>query len=127
MINRFKESFFTYLELTKPWIGLLVIITAYLGYYLGLRYTGLVMMELDSIIRFIHLAIGVILTSSSSAKFNQYFEIDLDAKMSRTMSRPLPTKKIDKNIALISAIFLAIFGLFYLNYLINTITAFIAF
>ena len=65
----------------KPRITILVIITSYLGYYLGLRYTGLVMMELDSIIRFIHLAIGVFLTSSSSAIFNQYFEIDLDAKI----------------------------------------------
>ena len=90
----------------KPRIALLVIITSYLGYYLGLRYIGLIMIEQDSIIRFINLAIGVFLTSSSSAIFNQYFEIDLDAKMSRTMSRPLPTKKIDKNIALISAIFL---------------------
>jgi len=115
------------LTMMKPRITILVIITSYLGYYLGLRYTGLVMMEFDSIIRFIHLAIGVFLTSSSSAIFNQYCEIDLDAKMSRTMSRPLPSKKIDKNIALISAILLAVFGLLHLYYFINTITAFIAF
>ena len=54
------------LTMMKPRITILVIITSYLGYYLGLRYTGLVMMEFDSIIRFIHLAIGVFLTSSSS-------------------------------------------------------------
>ena len=111
----------------KPRIALLVIITSYLGYYLGLRYIGLIMVEQDSIIKFINLAIGVFLTSSSSAIFNQYFEVDLDAKMHRTMSRPLPSKKIDKNTALIAAILLAVFGLFYLYYLINTITAFIAF
>ena len=111
----------------KPRIALLVIITSYLGYYLGLRYIGLIMVEQESIIKFINLAIGVFLTSSSSAIFNQYFEVELDSKMSRTMSRPLPTKKINKNTALISAIFLAVFGLLYLYYLINTITAFIAF
>lgn len=111
----------------KPRITFLVIITSYLGYYLGLRYIGLIMIEQDSIIRFINLAVGVFLTSGSSAIFNQYFEIDLDAKMFRTMSRPLPSKKIDKNIALISAIFLAVCGLLYLYYFINTITAFIAF
>ena len=32
-----SSQFKYYLELTKPRIGLLVIITAYLGYYLGLR------------------------------------------------------------------------------------------
>ena len=111
----------------KPRIALLVIITSYLGYYLGLRYIGLIMVEQESIIKFINLAIGVFLTSSSSAIFNQYFEVELDSKMSRTMSRPLPTKKINKNTALISAIFLAVFGLLYLYYLINPITAFIAF
>ena len=96
------------LTMMKPRITILVIITSYLGYYLGLRYTGLVMIELDSIIRFIHLAIGVFLTSSSSSIFNQYFEVDLDAKMSRTMLRPLPTKKVKKRTALMLAIFLSI-------------------
>ena len=111
----------------KPRISLLVIITSYLGYYLGLRYIGLIMIEQDSIIRFIHLAVGVFLTSSSSAIFNQYFEINLDAKMSRTMSRPLPSKKINKKTALVFAVLLSIFGLLYIYYFINAITAFIAF
>ena len=115
------------LTMMKPRITILVIITSYLGYYLGLRYTGLVMIELDSIIRFIHLAIGVFLTSSSSSIFNQYFEVDLDAKMSRTMLRPLPTKKVKKKTALMLAIFLSILGVLYLFYLVNAITAYIAF
>ena len=34
------------LAMMKPRITVLVIITSYLGYYLGLRYSGLVMIEL---------------------------------------------------------------------------------
>ena len=63
-------------SMMKLRISLLVIITSYLGYYLGLRYMGLIMVEQESIITFINLAIGVFLTSSSSAIFNQYFEIN---------------------------------------------------
>ena len=114
-------------SMMKLRISLLVIITSYLGYYLGLRYMGLIMVEQESIITFINLAIGVFLTSSSSAIFNQYFEINLDAKMSRTMLRPLPTKKINKNTALFLAVFLALWGLFHLYIFINTITTTIAF
>jgi len=114
-------------SMMKLRISLLVIITSYLGYYLGLRYMGLIMVEQESIITFINLAIGVFLTSSSSAIFNQYFEINLDAKMSRTMLRPLPSKKINKNTALILAVFLALWGLFHLYIFINTITTTIAF
>ena len=117
----------TFFMMMKPRIALLVIITIYIRYYLGLRYIGLIMVEQESIIKFINLAIGVFLTSSCSAIFNQYFEVELDSKMSRTMARPLPAKKINKNTALILAIFLAVFGLLYLYYLINSITAFIAF
>ena len=67
----------TFFMMMKPRIALLVIITSYLGYYLGLRYIGLIMIEQESIIKFINLAIGVFLTSSSSAIFNQYFHMCL--------------------------------------------------
>ena len=43
-----------FLTLIKIRITLFVIITSYLGYYLGLRYSGLIMIELDSIIVFIN-------------------------------------------------------------------------
>ena len=90
-----------FLILIKIRITLFVIITSYLGYYLGLRYSGFIMIELDSIIIFINLVVGVFLTSSASGILNQYLEIDLDAKMSRTQSRPLPSKRINKNTALL--------------------------
>ena len=94
MINRFKERFFTYLELTKPRIGLLVIITAYLGYYLGLRSADSHMLHSYEWITLIHLLFGMFLSCSGACAFNQFFERDIDSKMNRTKNRPLPLGKI---------------------------------
>jgi len=116
-----------FLTLIKIRITLFVIITSYLGYYLGLRYSEFKMVELDNIIIFFHLVIGVFLTSSASAILNQYLEIDLDAKMLRTQSRPLPSKRINKNIALFLGLFFSVFGVLYLYVLVNPLTSFISF
>ena len=113
--------------LLKLRITLLVIITSYLGYYLGLRYLGYVMVELETIIKFFHLVIGVLFTASASGILNQYFEVDLDAKMNRTMLRPLPTGAIKKRNALILGLAFSFFGTLYLYLLVNPLTASIAF
>ena len=78
-----------FLVLIKIRITILVMITSYLGYYLGLRSLKnpeYMMVEASSIILFLHLLVGIFFTSSSSAILNQYFEIKLDAKMLRTKS-----------------------------------------
>jgi len=85
------------------------------------------MVELNNIIVFFHLVIGVFLTSSASGTLNQYIEIDLDAKMLRTQSRPLPDKRISKRVALFLGLFLSVFGIMYLYFLVNPLTSFISF
>ena len=115
------------LILIKIRITLFVIITSYLGYYLGLRYSGFRMIEIDNIIIFIYLIIGVFLTSSSSGILNQCYEIELDAKMARTESRPLPSGRINKNTALFFGILLSIMGVSILYFLVNPLTALISF
>ena len=119
-----------FLVLIKIRITLLVMVTSYLGYYLGLRSLSnpeYLMIEKSSIIIFIHLLIGIFFTSSASAILNQYFEINLDAKMLRTKQRPLPCNRIDKNIALLIGILFGIFGIVYLFFRVNPLTSFISF
>ena len=113
--------------LIKVRITLLVLVTSYLGYYLGLRFIGFQMIEIDSILTFFHLVIGVFLTASASSILNQFIEIELDAKMERTHLRPLPNNRINKNLALLLGLFLSIIGVLYLYILVNAITSFIAF
>ena len=117
-----------YIELMKPRITLLVIVTCYLGYYLGLRHGSneLFMMEQETIILFFHLVLGTLLTSSGSAVLNQYKERDLDLLMDRTKNRPLPLKKIKPINALILGLIFSISGSLYLYFFINPLTALIA-
>ena len=116
----------SYFQLIKMNITILVVITSYLGYYLGLRYMDLVMIEYESWIVFIYLILGTFISSSGACILNQYFEVEFDKKMERTKSRPLPTKAIGLNIALILGLTLSIIGPLVL-YKINFLTALISF
>ena len=115
-----------YLQLIKMNITVLVVITSYLGYYLGLRYENLMMIEFESWIIFLYLIIGTFISSSGACILNQYFEVEYDKKMERTKYRPLPTKEIDLNIALILGILLSFLGPFILLQ-INSLTSLISF
>ena len=114
-----------YLQLIKMNITVLVVITSYLGYYLGLRYENLMMIEFESWIIFLYLIIGTFISSSGACILNQYFEVEYDKKMERTKYRPLPTKEIDLNIALILGILLSFLGPFILLQ-INSLTSLIS-
>ena len=98
-----KKRLLTYLELTKPRIGLLVITTAYLGYYLGLRSENSHMLQSSEWITLIHLLAGMFLSCCGACAFNQIFERNIDSKMNRTKNRPLPLKKITPRNAYIFA------------------------
>lgn len=115
-----------YLQLIKMNITILVVITSYLGYYLGLRYENLMMIEYESWIVFLYLVVGTFISSSGACILNQYFEVEYDKKMERTKFRPLPTKEIDLNVALILGVLLSFLGPFILLQ-INPLTSLISF
>ena len=118
-----RSHFNHYLELTKPRIGLLVIITAYLGYYLGLRSIESYMVNFNEWIRLLHLLFGMFLSCSGACVFNQYVESSIDAKMDRTKSRPLPLNKIKPSNAYMFGMFLFLFSTLYLYFFVNPKTA----
>ena len=107
-----------FLELTKPRILILVLITTALGYFLGLgRFAGLT--------RCFILLAGVALVCGGSAVLNHYLERDADAKMERTKNRPLPSGLITPQEALSFGIILSLSGVFLLWWKINLLTAFL--
>ena len=69
---------------------------------------------------------GTFISSSGACILNQYFEVEFDKKMERTKSRPLPTKAIGLNIALILGLAFSIIGPLVL-FKINFLTALISF
>ncbi len=116
-----------YLELIKFNISVLVSVTCYIGYYLGLRYQGYNMTEYDSWITFIYLLIGTIISSSGAAILNQCFEVEYDKKMNRTKNRPLPQKKISIKKAYFFGFLFSIIGPLFLLILINALCSIISF
>ena len=116
-----------YLELIKINISILVSITCYLGYYLGLRYNGYMMTEYDSWITFFYLLIGTILSSSGAATLNQCFEVEYDSKMERTKNRPLPKNEINLSAAYIFGYLCSIIGPLIILIKINFLCSFISF
>src|SRR5882762_5438926 len=76
-----------YLELTKPRITFLIVLTSAAGFCLGSR--GPV-----NYVLFAHAMIGIGLLSSGIATLNQFIERDLDGLMRRTADRPLPSGRL---------------------------------
>lgn len=72
-----------YFALTKPDVSFLVVLTTAAGYYMGSR--GPV-----DIVRLLNTTLATTLLAAGTSTLNQYLERDLDAKMRRTASRPLP-------------------------------------
>jgi len=77
-----------FVALTKPRVNLLVLVTTVIGFHLGNQGGA------DLALLF-HTVVGTLLVASGAAAFNQVLERDVDAKMRRTMSRPLPDRRID--------------------------------
>jgi protoheme IX farnesyltransferase len=111
-----RERMAAYLELTKPRITFLIVLTAAAGFALASRasidYTGLV-----------RAMVGIALLSSGIATINQYMERDLDALMRRTANRPLPSGKLLPWEALAFGVGLTVLAELYLAVLVNPLTA----
>jgi protoheme IX farnesyltransferase len=73
----------------------------------------------------LHALLGTGLLASGAAALNQVLERELDAKMRRTASRPLPAGEMRSDIALIFGGICAIAGMVYTAVLVNMLTALI--
>jgi heme o synthase len=105
-----------YLELTKPRITFLIVLTAAAGFCLGAQ--GPI-----NYLLLTHAMIGIALLSSGIATLNQYMERDLDALMRRTAARPLPTGKLLPLQACAFGFGLTVGAEIYLALLVNPLTA----
>jgi len=103
-----------------------VLVTAYLGYYLGLRSQGYHMVSVESWLILFYLILGTWATSAGAAVLNQVIERRHDAKMARTKNRPLVIGKISPMNALVFGMALSLGGYVFLYYLINPLTAWIS-
>src|SRR5918912_611621 len=111
-----RERVQAYVELTKPRITFLIVLTSAAGFCLGAKG------RLDYTL-FAHAMLGIALLSSGIATLNQYMERELDGLMRRTMLRPLPSGKLAPVEALIFGASLAVVAESYLALAVNPMTA----
>ena len=119
-------NFSKFKELIKLNISILVVVTCYIGYYLGLRSQDKMMVDYESWFIFLVLILGTFLSSSGASIMNQYIERKYDSMMDRTKKRPLPNKDISPNSALFLGILLCFVGPLLLSILINKLTGVIS-
>jgi len=106
-----------FIDLTKPTIMLLVIIT-------GAAALILEGSMLASPFDFLLILFALYLTGGSANALNQYFERDIDSRMSRTAKRrPLPQRKIGSINALVFSISIGLIGVLIFGFFFNWYSA----
>jgi protoheme IX farnesyltransferase len=112
-----------YLELTKPRITFMVLVTAAAGFVLahGAAASG-TGGSLPLGLLF-HVLAGTGLVAASGSALNMVIEREHDGRMRRTASRPLPAGKLDPDRALAFGVALGVAGLLWLALAVNLLTA----
>ncbi|MDX1680965.1 MAG: heme o synthase [Akkermansiaceae bacterium] len=105
--------------LMKVRLNTFVLVTAVFGYLLASMRGSMDWMNL------VHTMFGVAATAFGSAAFNQLMEIDLDARMKRTMDRPLPARRMDPLLAFAVGWILSAIGIIHLAVMIGNLAAYL--
>jgi protoheme IX farnesyltransferase len=111
-----------YLELTKPNVTWLILMSTAVGFYLGSPAPSLGGLNW---ILLVHAVIGTALVASGTGALNQWMERVVDGKMRRTQARPLPAGRLCPVRAFWFGLALAVAGTAYLAVMVNGLTGFL--
>ena len=112
-----KEALGVIACLIKARLTGLVLLTALVGFYLGMDSGE---MEFSLLLATI---LGTGLLASGAAVLNQYLEREGDALMPRTQNRPIPAGQVAADRALVFGGFLSVFGITQLAAFVNPLTS----
>ncbi|MBP1776804.1 MAG: protoheme farnesyltransferase, partial [candidate division NC10 bacterium] len=104
-----------YLELTKPRVTWLILMSTAVGYYFGTGawHFGVLL----------HTLLGTALLASGTAVLNEWCERETDAKMLRTRQRPIPSGRVAPAKALVFGLLLSMAGFADLAFKVNATAA----
>jgi protoheme IX farnesyltransferase len=105
-----------YLELTKPRVTALVLVTTAAGFHLaarGVAAPGLLL----------HALFGTLCVAAGTSALNQWMEREADGRMLRTRARPLPAGRLGSRPALLFGAGISVLGLAHLALAVNWLTA----
>jgi protoheme IX farnesyltransferase len=106
----------SYIDLTKPRITWLILMSTAVGFVFGARLGW-------NWITLLHCLLGTGLLASGTAALNQWYERDADALMQRTKGRPIPAGLVTANSAFWFGLALIVIGFFDLALGDNWLTA----
>lgn len=84
---RVRNRALDFLELTKPRVVVMILVTTVVGYYLGAERAG-------DYWRLLNTLIGTALAAAGTMALNQFLEREVDTRMERTRLRPLPDGRL---------------------------------
>ena len=115
-----KEHFNNYLELCKPRVVALMVLTSVVG--MCLATPGFIPWQI-----FVFGNLGIALAAGSAAAINHLADYRIDSLMSRTQKRPMPTGKVSTKQVMLFAIILCVLAMSVLVYFVNVLTAVLTF
>ena len=110
------------IEISKPRIVVLLVITAVTSMYAASKLvTGVSQLDyLD----YLHIIVAGALASAGSSALNHYYDKDIDPKMSRTSSRPIPSGRMAASHVLLYGLSVSCISVIYGFFALNVISAF---
>ncbi len=108
------------LEISKPRIIVLLVITAVTSMYAASKLIGPELYYVD----LLHIIIAGTLASAGSSALNHYYDKDIDPKMKRTSTRPIPSGKMKAQHVLIYGLGVSIASVVYAAFALNLVTTF---
>jgi len=118
--GRVRLGFKEIVEVSKPRIIVLLVITAVTSMYAASKLIG---PELDTL-GLVHIIIAGALASAGSSALNHYYDRDIDPKMKRTSQRPIPSGRISASRVLIYGLAVSCISVIYGYFALNAVSAF---
>ncbi|MGD8707340.1 MAG: heme o synthase [Nitrosopumilaceae archaeon] len=118
--ERRRLGFKEIVEVSKPRIIVLLVITAVTSMYAASKLVG---PELDNL-GLIHIIVAGSLASAGSSALNHYYDRDIDPKMKRTSQRPIPSGRISASKVLIYGLAVSCISVIYGYFMLNAVSAF---
>ena len=120
--DRVRLGFKEIVEISKPRIVVLLVITAVTSMYAASKLVN------DApdlqLVDYLHIIIAGALASAGSSALNHYYDRDIDPKMTRTNTRPIPSGRMAASHVLIYGLIVSCISVIYGYFAFNEATAF---
>jgi len=120
--DRMRLGFKEIVEISKPRIVVLLVITAVTSMYAASKLVDGAP-DLDYLF-YLHIIVAGALASAGSSALNHYYDKDLDPKMTRTSTRPIPSGRMAASHVLIYGVVVSCISVIYGYFALNAVSAF---